>query len=121
MTNECARALALCMTLAAVVSGCGGTTSGSDSGLDVGAVDAGCLPDDTETRLTPACGSETRTCASDGTWGNWSQATPDQADPECLQGKAQFADRVGCEGSEVRYFRCGSACTWETAPVQITS
>lgn len=46
------------------------------------------------------------------------QTAPDLPDPECLQGEAQFADRNGCEGSAVRYFRCRADCTWDTEPTE---
>jgi len=107
-----------CVLMWMVGPGCGGTASGPNGGDDAGSVDAGCIPAASETRLTAACGSETRTCGGDRTWGPWMQIAPDQAEPECLQGEAQFADRVGCDGSAVRYFRCGSDCTWETQPTE---
>jgi len=107
--------LALGLWVVFASAGCGGDSSGSDGGTGV---DAGCMPSASETRLTAACGTETHNCGVDRTWGPWVQPAPDPGDPEGLLGEAQFADRVVCEGSAVRYFRCGSACTWETTPTE---
>ena len=106
---------------------CQCTMPTGDAGAGMCAADSGTVPDAgtgpdagscsdgaTETRASAGCGEETRTCTA-GTWSEWVETTPGPAAPECLQGEAQFANRDGCDGQEVRWRRCGSDCHWETA------
>lgn len=92
---------------------CSAPADGGTDGGDAGPVDAGCMEGASETRASSSCGEETRTCTG-GVWGDWTETTPGPADIQCRRGEAQFANRDGCDGQEVRWRRCGDDCHWET-------
>ncbi|MFH1437673.1 MAG: hypothetical protein ABIJ56_18345 [Pseudomonadota bacterium] len=64
-----------------------------------------CTAGETETRGCDPCGTQTRTCRSDCTWGAWSACPP----PACAPGEAQAGD---CGDCGTRSRRCGSDCQW---------
>ena len=108
--------------------GCGGDASGADGGPPVdgeswdGRVDTVCAEGAVETRPSPECGLESRTC-DDGGWGEWVLTESGPADPECYPGDAQPIDpddpdpaHAFCDSSDevgmVRRYYCTDSCRW---------
>ena len=65
-----------------------------------------CEPGQTDTRACSDCGTKTRTCGSDGTWGTWSECPTDCG---CTPGetKSQTCNVCGTQTST-----CGDDRTW---------
>lgn len=65
-----------------------------------------CVPPAEETQACGRCGTQTRNCSDDLTWGDWSACTGEGV---CEPGATQNED---CENCGSRSRTCGADCSW---------